>query len=137
VHDEAGSVGDETEMVDLGGIAAATVAERVPAALAAGVDIQFARRKASLPFLALSTRPHSIRPKENPGGDAGVFRSSLSMQNGGFAVVVGAARAPRQPHGSHKTHRWREMDSNPRSPIRAQWLSTLLLTCLSRRFPRL
>jgi hypothetical protein len=24
------------------------------------VDIQFARRKASLPFLALSTRPHSI-----------------------------------------------------------------------------
>ena len=58
--DEAGSVGDETEMVDLGGIAAAAVAERVPAALAAGVDIQFARRKASLPFLALSTRPHSI-----------------------------------------------------------------------------
>ena len=56
--DEAGSLGDETEMVDLGGIAA--VAERVPAALAAGVDIQFARRKASLPFLALSTRPHSI-----------------------------------------------------------------------------
>jgi hypothetical protein len=34
--DEAGSVGDETEMVDLGGIAAAAVAERVPAALAAG-----------------------------------------------------------------------------------------------------
>jgi hypothetical protein len=30
--DEAGSVGDETEMVDLGGIAAAAVAERVPAA---------------------------------------------------------------------------------------------------------
>jgi hypothetical protein len=58
--DEAGSVGDETEMVDLGGIAAAAVAERVPAAFAAGVDIQFARRKASLPFLALSTRPHSI-----------------------------------------------------------------------------
>ena len=58
--DEAGSVGDETEMVDLGGIAAAAVAERVPAALAARVDIQFARRKASLPFLALSTRPHSI-----------------------------------------------------------------------------
>ena len=58
--DEAGSVGDETEMVDLGGIAAAAVAERVPAALAAGVDIQFARRKASLPFLALSTHPHSI-----------------------------------------------------------------------------
>jgi hypothetical protein len=57
--DEAGSVGDETEMVDLGGIAAAAVAERVPA-LAAGVDIQFARRKASPPFLALSTRPHSI-----------------------------------------------------------------------------
>ena len=47
--DEAGSVGDETEIVDLGGIAAAAVAERVPAALAAGVDIQFARRKASLP----------------------------------------------------------------------------------------
>jgi len=45
--DEAGSVGDETEMVDLGGIAAAAVAERVPAALAAGVDIQLARRKAS------------------------------------------------------------------------------------------
>ena len=58
--DEAGSLGDETEMVDLGGIAAAAVAERVPAALAARVDIQFARRKASLPFLALSTRPHSI-----------------------------------------------------------------------------
>ena len=62
--DEAGSVGDETEMVDLGGIAAAAVAERIPAALsaalAARVDIQFARRKASLPFLALSTRPHSI-----------------------------------------------------------------------------
>jgi hypothetical protein len=58
--DETGSVGDETEMVDLGDIAAAAVAERVPAALAAGVDIQFARRKASLPFLALSTRPHSI-----------------------------------------------------------------------------
>jgi hypothetical protein len=33
--DEAGSLGDETEMVDLGGIAAAAVAERVPAALAA------------------------------------------------------------------------------------------------------
>ena len=46
--DEAGSVGDETEMVDLGGIAAAAVAERIPAALAARMDIQFARRKASL-----------------------------------------------------------------------------------------
>ena len=40
--DEAGSLGDETEMVDLGGIAAAAVAERVPAALAAGNRETFA-----------------------------------------------------------------------------------------------
>jgi len=58
--DEAGSLGDETEMVDLGGIAADSGCRAGPGALAAGVDIQFARRKASLPFLALSTRPHSI-----------------------------------------------------------------------------
>ncbi len=39
--DESGSVGNETETVDLARIAAAAVAERVPQALATGVDIQF------------------------------------------------------------------------------------------------
>jgi two-component system sensor histidine kinase TctE len=39
--DEGGSAGDETECVDLARVAAAVVAERVPQALAAGIDIQF------------------------------------------------------------------------------------------------
>ena len=43
--DEAGSVGDETEMVDLGGIAAAAVAERVPAALCPSSRFQRARTR--------------------------------------------------------------------------------------------
>src|SRR5260370_37416053 len=42
----------------------------------------------------------------------------------GAIFASGPARTPsracaRGPHGSLLTHRWREMDSNPRSPVRS------------------
>ena len=57
--DEAGSVGDETEMVDIGGIAAAAVAKRVPAALAAGNRETFAASGGGGHAKGAGSRPRS------------------------------------------------------------------------------
>ena len=92
--DEAGSVGDETEMVDLGGIAAAAVAERVPAALAAGVDIQLERHPIAPWSLAARRECGALRKGLEWIGDG--RRECRPVTSGKIPAEVGKNSIPNQ-----------------------------------------
>src|SRR5580704_11376887 len=51
-------------------------------------------------------------------------------------ISSGSLRCAPENSGSHATLRWREMDSNPRSPVRRTTVFETLLSGQTRREPR-
>lgn len=81
--DESGSVGDETETVDLARIAAGVIVERVPQALATGVDIQFRGPEKPVPIASSEVLTREII--------ANLLDNAIRYNRKGGAVIVRVA----------------------------------------------